>query len=182
MSEKKVRIKSEGRYYDAVLDDLGFVTPMWNTFKRGDIIVTENETRKWSNVHIIHHIEGNYAYVYASTLGKVVVYSFDGECRSLVNSPHVRLATKKERDFIFGLLREKEIEWDSQEMKLIDVSKKDEEEWKVTIDDKQLLFDSQHNETIEYSVRLHNFNAYDDKGNKIQGDCVRFVKKEYDKR
>lgn len=181
MSEKMVRIKSGCMYYDAVLDDLGVVIPMWNTFKRGDIIVTENEARKWSNVHIIHHIEGDYAYVYASTVGKVVVYSFDGECRSLVNAPHVRLATKKERDFIFGLLREKGIEWDSQEMKLIDVSKKEEEE-KVTIDDKELLFDSQHNETIEYSVKLHDFNAYDDKGNKIQGDCVRFVKKEYDKR
>lgn len=54
------------------------------------------------------------------------------------------------------------------------------EEWGITIDDEELLYDSKYNETIEYSVSLDYFNAYDDKGNKIEGRSVKFIKKEYD--
>ena len=54
------------------------------------------------------------------------------------------------------------------------------EEWGITIDDEELLYDSKYNETIEYTVSLDYFNAYDDKGNKIEGRSVKFIKKEYD--
>lgn len=54
------------------------------------------------------------------------------------------------------------------------------EDWKVSINDEELLYDSKYNETIEFTVRLDHFNAYDDKGNKIEGESVKFIKKEYD--
>lgn len=54
------------------------------------------------------------------------------------------------------------------------------EDWKVSINDEELLYDSKYNETIEFTVSLDHFNAYDDKGNKIEGKSVKFIKKEYD--
>lgn len=55
-------------------------------------------------------------------------------------------------------------------------------DWKVSINDEELLYDSKYNETIEYTISLDYFNAYDDKGNKIEGKSVKFIKKEYDSR
>lgn len=54
------------------------------------------------------------------------------------------------------------------------------EDWKVSINDEELLYDSKYNETIEFTVSLDYFNAYDDKGNKIEGKSVKFIKKKYD--
>lgn len=54
------------------------------------------------------------------------------------------------------------------------------EDWKVSINDEELLYDSKHYDTFEYSVSLMVYNAYDDKGNKIEGKSVKFIKKEYD--
>ena len=54
------------------------------------------------------------------------------------------------------------------------------EDCDVSINDEELLYDSKHNETIDFTVSLDYFNAYDDKGNKIEGESVKFIKKEYD--
>lgn len=54
------------------------------------------------------------------------------------------------------------------------------EGWKVTIDDEELLYESRHYEHISWTMNLDNFNAYDDKGNKIDGKYIKFIKKEYD--
>lgn len=54
------------------------------------------------------------------------------------------------------------------------------EDWKVKIDDEELLYDSKYNVTIEFTVSLDYFNAYDEKGSMIEGKYVKFVKKEYD--
>jgi hypothetical protein len=54
------------------------------------------------------------------------------------------------------------------------------EDWEVSINDEELLYDIKYNETIEFTVSLDYFNAYDDKGNKIEGERVKFIKKEYD--
>lgn len=48
------------------------------------------------------------------------------------------------------------------------------EEWGITFDNEELLYDSKYNETIEYTVSLDYFNAYDDKGNKIEGRSVKY--------
>lgn len=52
--------------------------------------------------------------------------------------------------------------------------------WKVTIDDECLLLDSKHYETCGITYHLDAYNAYDDKGNKIEGKYVELIKKEYD--
>lgn len=54
------------------------------------------------------------------------------------------------------------------------------EDCDVSINDEELLYDSKYNETIDFTVSLDYFNAYDDKGNKIEGESVKFIKKEYD--
>lgn len=54
------------------------------------------------------------------------------------------------------------------------------EGWKVTIDDEELLYESRHYEHIGWTMNLDNFNAYDDKGNKIEGKYIKFCKKEWD--
>ena len=54
------------------------------------------------------------------------------------------------------------------------------EDCKVSINDEELLYDSKYNETIEFTVSLEYFNAYGDKGNKIEGKNVKFIKKNYD--
>lgn len=54
------------------------------------------------------------------------------------------------------------------------------EDWKVTIDDECLLFDSKHYETCGMTYPLDAYNAYDDKGNKIEVVYITLVKKEYD--
>ena len=53
------------------------------------------------------------------------------------------------------------------------------EDWKVTIDD-ELLYDSKHYEHVGFTFYLKSYNAYDDKGNKIDGDYITLTKKEYD--
>ena len=53
------------------------------------------------------------------------------------------------------------------------------EDWKVIIDD-ELLCDSKHYETCGITYHLDAYNAYDDKGNKIEGEYITLMKKEYD--
>ena len=55
----------------------------------------------------------------------------------------------------------------------------DSEDWKVFIDD-ELLCDSKHYETCGITYHLDAYNAYDDKGNKIEGEYITLTKKEYD--
>ena len=43
-----------------------------------------------------------------------------------------------------------------------------------------LLLDSKHYETCGITYRLDQYNAYDDKGNKIEGEYITLMKKEYD--
>ena len=43
-----------------------------------------------------------------------------------------------------------------------------------------LLLDSKHYETCGITYRLDEYNAYDDKGNKIEGEYITLTKKEYD--
>lgn len=47
-------------------------------------------------------------------------------------------------------------------------------------EDECFLMDSKHYETIETRIRLDIYNAYDDKGNKIEGEYITLMKKEYD--
>ena len=54
------------------------------------------------------------------------------------------------------------------------------EVWKVSIDDECLLLDSKHYETCGMTYYLDAYNAYDDKGNKIEGEYITLTKKEYD--
>ena len=54
------------------------------------------------------------------------------------------------------------------------------EDWEVTIYDEYLLLDSKHYETCRMTYNLDAYNAYDDKGNKIEGDYITLMKKEYD--
>lgn len=179
MSGKKIRIKMDDRLYDALqVGDI--VIPMWNTFKHGDIIVTESEDRSVKNIHIVKEIINNDGYVYASTCGKKVVYDLNGGVISILKSPHVRKANNDERAFIFDLLANEGVEWSEDSMKLEPAKVAKDEEWMVTIDDDELLYDSKHYDTFEYSVNLMAYNAYDDKGNKIEGKYVKFIKKEYD--
>lgn len=179
MSAKKVRIKMDDRLYDALqVGDI--VIPMWNTFKHGDIIVTESEDRSVKNIHIVRKIINNDGYMYASTCGKKVVYCFNGDIVSIVKAPHVRKANNNERQIIFDLLAKEGVEWDDNSMKLNNVKVIKEEESIVTIDDDELLYDSKHYDTFEYSVNLMAYNAYDDKGNKIEGEYITLTKKEYD--
>lgn len=110
MSAKKVRIKMDDRLYDALqVGDI--VIPMWNTFKHGDIIVTERENRSMKNIHIVKEIINDYGYMYASTCGKRVVYDLNGDVISLLKSPHVRIATQKERECIFNMLANEGVKW-----------------------------------------------------------------------
>lgn len=179
MSAKKVRIKMDDRLYDALqVGDI--VIPMWNTFKKGDIIVTENEDRSVKDIHIVNQIFDYNGLMFASTCGKIVVYSLDGDITSIVKAPHVRKANNDERKIIFDLLAKEGVEWSENSMKLKPTKVAKEEEWMVTIDDDELLYDSKHYDTFEYSVNLMAYNAYDDKGNKIEGESVKFIKKEYD--
>ncbi len=55
----------------------------------------------------------------------------------------------------------------------------DSKGWKVTIDD-ELLCDSKHYENVGFTFDLKSYNAYDDKGNEIEGDYITLTKKEYD--
>lgn len=52
-------------------------------------------------------------------------------------------------------------------------------DWKVVIDD-GLICDSMHYENVGFTFDLKSYNAYDDKGNKIEGECITLTKKEYD--
>lgn len=54
------------------------------------------------------------------------------------------------------------------------------EDWSVMIDDEYLLLDSRHYETCSITYHLDSYNAYDDKGNKIEGGYITLIKKEYD--
>lgn len=51
------------------------------------------------------------------------------------------------------------------------------EEWGITFDDEELLYDSKHYENVGYTISLDAYDAYDDKGNKIKGDYISFYKK-----
>lgn len=55
----------------------------------------------------------------------------------------------------------------------------DSEDWKVVIDD-ELICDSKHYENVGFTVDLKQYNAYDDKGNKIDGEYITLIKEEYD--
>lgn len=55
----------------------------------------------------------------------------------------------------------------------------DSEDWKVFIDD-ELLCDSKHYESVGFTFDFKSYNAYDDKGNKIEGEYITLTKKEYD--
>ena len=168
MSAKKVRIKMDDRLYDALqVGDI--VIPMWNTFKRGDIIVTESEDRSVKNIHIVRKIINNDGYMYASTCGKKVVYGFNGDVVSIVKAPHVRKANNDERQIIFDILAKEGVEWNDNSMKLNNVKVVKEEE-SVSIKD----------DTYEHYLSLMHYNAYDDKGNKIEGEYITLMKKEYD--
>ena len=54
------------------------------------------------------------------------------------------------------------------------------EEWGITFDDEELLYDSKHYENLGYTISLDAYNAYDDKGNKIEGKYIEVRKKEWD--
>lgn len=117
MSAKKVRIKMDDRLYDALkVGDI--VIPMWNTFKHGDIIVTESEDRRVKNIHIVKEIINDYGYMYASTCGKIVVYSLHGNVMSILKSPHVRIATNDECECIFNMLANEGLKWNLNNKKL----------------------------------------------------------------
>jgi len=47
-------------------------------------------------------------------------------------------------------------------------------------EDECFIMGSKHYDTIETRIRLDIYNAYDDKGNKIEGDYITLMKKEYD--
>lgn len=51
------------------------------------------------------------------------------------------------------------------------------EEWGITFDDEELLYDSKHYENAGYTISLDTYDAYDDKGNKIEGSYISFYKK-----
>ena len=55
----------------------------------------------------------------------------------------------------------------------------DSEGWEVFYDD-ELLFDSKHYENLGFTFDLKSYNAYDDKGNKIEGEYITLTNKEYD--
>lgn len=168
MSAKKVRIKMDDRLYDALqVGDI--VIPMWNTFKHGDIIVTESEDRSVKNIHIVRKIINNDGYMYASTCGKKVVYGFNGDIVSIVKAPHVRKANNNERQIIFDLLAKEGVEWNDNSMKLNNVKVVKEEEL-VSI----------KGDNCEHFLSLMHYNAYDEKGNKIEGKYITLSKKEYD--
>ncbi len=121
MNGKEVRIKLDSRYYDAILVD-DIVIPMWNTFKHGDIIVTESEDRSVKNIHIVKGIINDYGYMYASTCGKKVVYDLNGNVSSLLKSPHVRIATNNERECIFNMLANEGFKWNLNNNKLMAIN------------------------------------------------------------
>ena len=149
MSAKKVRIKMDDRLYDALqVGDI--VIPMWNTFKHGDIIVTESEDRSVKNIHIIKEIIQNDGYVYASTCGKKVVYDLNGDVISILKSPHVRKANNEERKIIFDLLSKENVEWSESSMELKTTKVTKEDGRMVSINDNELLYDSKHYDTFEY--------------------------------
>lgn len=54
------------------------------------------------------------------------------------------------------------------------------DDWYVRIDDECLLLDSKHYETCGITYHLDEYNAYDDKGSKIEGEYITLIKKEYD--
>lgn len=56
------------------------------------------------------------------------------------------------------------------------------EDWKVSINDEELLYDSKHYENAGYTISLDTYDAYDDKGNKIEGSYISFYKKGLDER
>lgn len=47
-------------------------------------------------------------------------------------------------------------------------------------EDECFIIGSKHYDTIETRIRLDIYNAYDDKGNKIEGEYITLMKKEYD--
>lgn len=51
------------------------------------------------------------------------------------------------------------------------------EGWDVSINDEELLYDSKHYENVGYTISLDTYDAYDDKGNKIEGSYISFYKK-----
>ena len=55
----------------------------------------------------------------------------------------------------------------------------DSEGWEVFYDD-ELLCDSKHYENVGFTFDLKSYNAYDDKGNKIEGEYITLTKQEYD--
>lgn len=52
---------------------------------------------------------------------------------------------------------------------------------KEELDDGMWL-DYSNYETIETGINLDEYNAYDDKGNKIESKYIKLIKKEYDKK
>lgn len=55
----------------------------------------------------------------------------------------------------------------------------DSEGLEVFYDD-ELLCDSKHYDNVGFTFDLKSYNAYDDKGNKIEGEYITLMKKEYD--
>ena len=55
----------------------------------------------------------------------------------------------------------------------------DSEGWEVFYDD-ELLCDSKLYENVGFTFDLKSYNAYDDKGNKIEGEYITLTKQEYD--
>ena len=53
------------------------------------------------------------------------------------------------------------------------------DDWKVFIDD-ELICDSKQYDKVGFTFDLKSYNAYDDKGNKIEGEYIILMKKEYD--
>lgn len=45
-----------------------------------------------------------------------------------------------------------------------------------------MWLDYSNYETIETGINLDEYNAYDDKGNKIESKYIKLIKKEYDKK
>lgn len=50
----------------------------------------------------------------------------------------------------------------------------------LSYEDECFIMGSKHYDTIETRIRLDIYNAYDDKGNKIEGEYITLTNKEYD--
>lgn len=117
---KKVRIKWDGRYYDAVLDG-DVAIPMWETLKNGDIIAIHGIDLKWKSIHIVKCVHPNgECGMYVTKLGNsnLFLVSEEGEIRNCVEAPRVRKVTEEEKQELFDELKKEGYRWDEENLKL----------------------------------------------------------------